>query len=90
MLLAKTVESQGHIMFRFLASLAIVISVPAACVISAEHPNIVLILADDLGSGDLGCYNPESKVPTPSLDQLAARGIRFTDAQAGGITEDGH
>jgi len=45
-------------------------------------PNIVLILADDLGYGDVGCYNPESKVPTPRLDQLASQGMRFTDAHS--------
>lgn len=48
----------------------------------AERPNIVYILADDLGYGDLGCYNPESKIPTPRLDQLAAQGMRFTDAHS--------
>ena len=38
---------------------------------SEKFPNVVLILADDLGYGDIGCYNPESKIPTPNLDQLA-------------------
>lgn len=47
-----------------------------------DLPNIVLILADDLGYGDLRCYNPESRVPTPNLDRLAASGMRFTDAHA--------
>ncbi|MDA0812613.1 MAG: arylsulfatase, partial [Verrucomicrobia bacterium] len=46
------------------------------------HPNILLILADDLGYGDVGCYNPESKVPTPNLDRLAREGLRFTDAHS--------
>ena len=45
-------------------------------------PNIVYILADDLGYGDVGCYNPASKIPTPYLDRLASSGIRFTDAHA--------
>ena len=45
-------------------------------------PNILFILADDLGYGDVGCYNPESKVPTPHLDQLAREGMRFTDAHS--------
>lgn len=45
-------------------------------------PNIVVILADDLGYGDVGAYNPESKIPTPHLDRLAAEGIRFTDAHS--------
>ena len=45
-------------------------------------PNILVILADDLGYGDVGCYNPESKVPTPNLDRLAKDGMRFTDAHS--------
>ena len=49
---------------------------------AAETPNIVIILADDLGYGDLGCYNAESKIPTPHLDRLAKEGARFTDAHS--------
>ena len=45
-------------------------------------PNIIVILTDDLGYGDLGCYNPKSKIPTPNLDRLADQGVRFTDAHA--------
>ncbi|TWU35024.1 sulfatase family protein [Novipirellula artificiosorum] len=48
----------------------------------AAPPNILFILADDLGYGDLGCYNPESKIPTPNLDRLAQQGMRFTDAHS--------
>jgi arylsulfatase A-like enzyme len=55
-------------------------SVSAAA--DASRPNIVYILADDLGYGDLGCYNAESKIPTPNLDRLASEGIRFTDAHS--------
>jgi len=47
-----------------------------------SRPNLVLILADDLGYGDLGCYNPQSKIPTANLDRLAAQGLRFTDAHS--------
>ena len=47
-----------------------------------RKPNIVLILADDLGWGDLGCYG-QKKIRTPHLDQLARDGIRFTQAYAG-------
>jgi arylsulfatase A-like enzyme len=47
-----------------------------------ENPNIILILADDMGYGDATCYNPESLIPTPNLDKLAADGIRFTDAHS--------
>ncbi len=45
-------------------------------------PNIVYILADDLGYGDVGCYNPASKIPTPNMDRLAQDGVRFTDAHS--------
>ena len=46
------------------------------------RPNIVVILADDLGYGDVGCYNPASRIPTPHMDRLAAEGVRLTDAHA--------
>ncbi|MEW6305187.1 MAG: sulfatase-like hydrolase/transferase [Verrucomicrobiota bacterium] len=49
---------------------------------AASRPNIIYILADDLGYGDLGCYNKDSKIPTPHLDQLADEGMRFTDAHS--------
>lgn len=45
-------------------------------------PNIVLILADDLGYGDVHALNPQSKIPTPNLDALANEGIVFTDAHS--------
>ena len=45
-------------------------------------PNILILYADDLGYGDLGSYNPDSKIPTPHLDRLAAEGMRFTDGHS--------
>ena len=53
--------------------------VPAA---DASRPNILLILADDLGYGDVRCYNDQSKVATPNIDRLAREGMRFTDAHS--------
>lgn len=47
-----------------------------------SSPNVVYVLADDLGFGDVGCYNSESRIPTPSIDRLAASGRRFTNAHA--------
>jgi len=46
-----------------------------------SYPNIVFILADDLGYGDVGCYGSE-KIPTPNMDKIASKGIRFTDAHS--------
>lgn len=48
----------------------------------SDRPNIVIILADDLGYGDLRSFNQDSKIPTPNLDQLAREGIRLTDAHS--------
>jgi arylsulfatase A-like enzyme len=47
----------------------------------ATRPNILLIVADDLGYGDLGCYGA-TRIKTPNIDRLAAQGVRFTDAHA--------
>ncbi|MBL8818334.1 MAG: arylsulfatase [Planctomyces sp.] len=48
-----------------------------------SQPNIVLILCDDLGYGDVRCFHAESKIRTPELDHIAATGMRFTDAHSG-------
>jgi len=45
-------------------------------------PNILILYADDMGYGDLAIQNPDSKIPTPNLDNLAREGIRFTDAHS--------
>ena len=46
------------------------------------RPNILFIMADDMGYGDVGCYNPQSKIPTPNMDRLAREGVRFSDAHS--------
>ncbi|HQK94257.1 MAG TPA: arylsulfatase, partial [Armatimonadota bacterium] len=48
----------------------------------ARRPNIIFILADDLGYGDVGCYGQE-RIQTPRIDQLAREGVRFTDCYSG-------
>ncbi|MDO8542149.1 MAG: arylsulfatase [Opitutaceae bacterium] len=59
--------------------LAVLGALPAG---RAAAPNIVFILADDLGTGDLGCYGGKV-IPTPNLDRMAAEGLRFTQAYSG-------
>ena len=50
---------------------------------AASKPNIIVIYADDLGYGDIQCYNPKrGKIPTPHVDKLASQGMRFTDAHS--------
>ena len=50
---------------------------------AASKPNIIFILCDDLGYGDVKCLNPEGKIATPHMDRLAAEGMIFTDAHSG-------
>ncbi|HSQ57993.1 MAG TPA: sulfatase-like hydrolase/transferase, partial [Gemmata sp.] len=68
----------------FLATFPLVIALapPTLAAEPPRKPNIVFILADDLGYGDLGCYG-QKKIRTPNLDRLAADGVRFTQAYAG-------
>jgi len=74
MLLAK--------MPRFLTHLALVLVLVSAAK-AADKLNIVILYADDLGYGDVACYNPtRGKIPTPHIDHLAAEGMRFTDAHS--------
>jgi len=63
-----------------LGNLSICVSLAAAT--ASDRPNIVLILADDLGYGDVSCYNDQAKVPTPHIDHLALQGVRLTDAHS--------
>jgi len=68
---------------------AIVVCFAASTFISMakadDRPNVVLIYADDLGLGDVGCYGAKS-VATPNIDRLATEGIRFTDAHSAAAT----
>ena len=50
--------------------------------VGRERPNIIIIYADDLGYGDLSCYNADAAYKTPRLDRMASEGVRFTDAHS--------
>ncbi len=70
-------------LFPLLTVASLAAGAPAAAVpVVSPPPNIVYILADDLGYGDVTCYNAQSKLPTPRIDRLATEGMRFTDAHS--------
>jgi len=62
--------------------LAVALSLSASFLSAAERPNIILIVADDLGYGELGCYGQQI-IETPNIDQIAKQGIRFTQFYSG-------
>lgn len=61
---------------------SVLLTLLTAVSVHATQPNIVILYADDMGYGDLGANNPDSKIPTPHLDRLAAEGMRFTDGHS--------
>jgi len=81
--LSKKLDPRGFL--EILALGAAVLVVPGrltADTPAATRPNIVFIMADDMGIGDVGCYNPQSLIPTPHIDRLAREGVRLTDAHS--------
>ena len=71
---------------RLLLSLFVVLSLvlpSSSGLADTKRPNIVYILADDMGIGDVHAFNSKGKIATPNMDQLAAEGMRFTDAHSG-------
>jgi arylsulfatase A-like enzyme len=71
-----------HGLLTLLAALLLALSGALRAAETLSKPNVVLILADDLGYGDVQCYNNESKVATPNIDRLASEGMRFTNAHS--------
>ena len=70
--------------FSLLASVALGAGTLTPAALDAAKPNIVFILSDDVGIGDIKCCYPPSKVTTPNIDRLASQGMRFTQAYAPG------
>ena len=78
--LNETLRSRG---IRIVAAVtAVILLAPVTFTAAAEKPNIIFIMADDLGYGDLGCFG-QKIIKTPRLDRMAAEGMRFTDFYAG-------
>lgn len=70
-------KSRQHLLTTVLCGL-----LAAATASQARQPNILFLLADDMGYGDVQALNPDSKIPTPNLNRLAAEGMAFTDAHS--------
>ncbi len=64
------------------AAVAALADLPACALAPQRKPNIIFIMADDLGWGELGCYG-QTKIRTPTIDQMAAEGMKFSDAYSG-------
>ena len=62
--------------------LFLALALPGLLMAEALKPNVIYILADDLGIGDLGCYG-QKKLKTPNIDRLAKEGLRFTNHYSG-------
>src|ERR671921_883871 len=69
---------------KFLFIVVLLVSMNAALFAQNSHkrPNIIFILADDLGYGDVGCYG-QQKIATPNIDALAKQGVKFTQFYSG-------
>ncbi|MDA7860527.1 arylsulfatase [Akkermansiaceae bacterium] len=65
-----------------IARFSVIFSIILVGVAWAKQPNVLILYADDLGFGDLGCYNKKSRIPTPNLDRLASESVRFTDGHS--------
>ena len=77
---APSLVNDPDMKFQSFGAIAI-LTLTASLSVAADPPNVVVIFADDLGYGDLGCYGA-TKVKTPNLDRLAAEGRRFVDAHS--------
>ena len=75
-------HTRGFSWTTLLIALTLAMTTEAAPQQGGSKPNIILILADDLGYGDLGCYG-QRRIKTPNLDRMAAEGVRFTQFYAG-------
>jgi arylsulfatase A-like enzyme len=66
-----------------LVAVALISNVASPAPAADAKPNIVFVLCDDLGYGDVGCLNPQGKIATPNIDRIAREGMTFTDAHSG-------
>src|SRR5438105_1505593 len=68
--------------FRFALSICTLALIAGSQTARAANPNVIYILCDDLGYGDVKCLNPDGKIATPNMDRLGKTGMIFTDAHS--------
>jgi arylsulfatase A-like enzyme len=78
----KSHRAAGRVLLLALAGAGLGCGARSGAESGSKLPNIVIVYADDLGPGDLSCYNPQAAYTTPRLDRMAAEGMRFTDAHS--------
>ena len=78
----KVKNMRNHILGPLFVLFGFCIAAVSSSNAGEARPNIVILYADDLGYGDLGCYNAASQISTPNLDRLASEGMRFTDGHS--------
>ena len=71
---------RSRLIFPFASLLLIFAGLQITSAAESVRPNILLILCDDLGYGDVKCLNPDGKIATPNMDRIAREGMIFTDA----------
>ena len=72
----------GRYIFRSLFWALLVQFILVSCNKIQQPPNVIILYADDMGYGDVGILNPDSKIPTPNIDRLAQDGLVFTDGHS--------
>lgn len=77
-----TAFKQYHLLLTLFLSMVLINVLEAQKINNTQKPNIIIILVDDMGYGDAGCYG-QQKIATPHIDEMASKGMRFTQFYSG-------
>src|SRR5947209_18498155 len=74
--------NRRHLFLGLITAVGGLLAAPQQAAVAATPPNFVLILMDDMGYGDIACFNPKTKNRTPNLDRMAREGMKLTSFYA--------